>query len=154
MSLSSVQLPSPILIALEVLDKRKIELTKLEQPLKVAEDLREEFKPSLSAPRVEPFPDKADRTGQITVVSLPIKTIAEVTPWLTFLAKAGYRQTKKAEDITIMEGIGFRHWRCGDISLVVPVISKPGDVPEDGTCRYVEVGTKQVPIYELKCEDK
>lgn len=147
------EIPNAILVALGQLDKRKSQLLDLEKPLSVATDLFREFDSVLSEPRVEPWPDRAQRMGQITVVSHPIKTISEVQPWLTFLAKAGYRQTQKAVDITVMEGIGFRQWNCGPISLIVPVINNPDAGSQEGACRYVAVGTKEVPVFELQCDD-
>lgn len=71
-----------------------------------------------------------------------VDSIKEIRPLLTWLAQRGYRQTTKPSDY---EELNRRTWHCGHIQVLTFF--------QGQTCRYVEVGKKEVPILELRCED-
>ena len=43
-----------------------------------------------------------------------------------------------------------RSWKCGEIKFQVFL----EDRTEGATCRYVHVGVKEEPVYELKCDEE
>ena len=137
-----------ILVALDKLDKRKCEILDLQDAVEVAREAAARFDKDLglSKPSVDAFP--RHNWGSIVMIGFMAST-ADLQPLLSFLANAGYRQSAEPKDIPEMQ---MRMWRCGPISLMFMLGRKPGEASDGKTCRYVEVGTKEVPIYELKCE--
>lgn len=71
---------------------------------------------------------------------------SEATPVLRELSRNGFRQSKKPLDVGDLQ---LRIWRCGQIRL-------EGQFPhtEGEHCRYVKVGVKEVPVYELRCPEQ
>ena len=70
-----------------------------------------------------------------------IEKINDVVPLLGYLAKKGFRQKDEPNDYAEIQR---RTWDCGDIKVMGFLRGQ--------SCRYVEVGKKEEPIYELRCD--
>ena len=81
-----------------------------------------------------------------------VKKLDEVTPLFRELAKEGYR-TKKDEspvDENMLDFIPVRHYKMGqDLSVRAMVL---GNHEQGESCRLEQVGVKEVPVYEMKCD--
>ena len=138
-----------ILKALKELDTRKAKLLELEKPLAIAKGLDQKFPDFMfSAPNIT----ANERTGSAGWSDIQVfgmcATVQHLAPVLEHIAKEGWRQTAKPRDIPEMSA---RAWFCGPIMLLI--ILGLGQKEDDGKkCHYVEVGKKEVPIYELKCD--
>jgi hypothetical protein len=77
------------------------------------------------------------------VVRFRFKTLAQAAEVLRFLAARGlhlnYKPVHHENDKSI-------NWSLPGIYMVGYFRSE-----EEGACRYVQVGTKEVPVYELRC---
>ena len=136
-----------ILAALDKLDKRKSELLDLQEAVEVAREAKARFPElSLGSPAVDA--NHRSGWGDISMFAFT-SNIADLQPLLAFLASAGYRQSATPRDIPEMQ---MRMWLCGPISLLVMLGKANSDSSDGKTCRFVEIGKKEVPIYELKCE--
>ena len=134
-----------IRLALEKLDERKRFLIDIQPSVEVAREFCTRNR--WPAPRVEPFPK--GKWPPIIVVAFEV-SLKAVAPHLEWLAKHDHRQSEKARDIPELT---CRGWTCGNIGLMVLMgLGQPVDTGGQ-RCQYVEVGTKEVPIYELQCDD-
>jgi len=136
-----------IIEALNTLDERKHKLLELERPLAVVGVLRKKFpEMSFSPPMVAAF----ERTDWADVQVFGMcATVHDLQPVFEFLGKEGYRQTRKPRDVPELSA---RAWFFGQIMILV-MLGLGSSRDKDGKkCHYVEVGKKEVPIYELKCD--
>ena len=78
-------------------------------------------------------------------IQFKMAQLSEAAPILRELAKAGYRQTCKPVDLPECR---VRIWHCGKIDL-------EGVFPysEGEHCSFVQVGTKEEAVYELRCSN-
>ncbi len=133
--------------ALVKLDERKSYLIDLQPSVEIARELcvRNGWPPC----SVDPFPKPGMGWPPIVVFSFA-SSVKDVAPHLKWLADNGHRQSGEAKDIG---EVSMRMWRCGNIGLVVMMGVAAGSPTDGPKCRYVEVGKKEIPIYELQCED-
>lgn len=121
---------------IRVLDDRKARIQELVGPMETA----------LSVAAVVPgafhFATVVDTDA---TVYLNARDMADVTLALRYLAGQGFRQTSDPDDMPDQHS---RLYYCGRIHVYVTF----GAI-EGATCRYVEVGKKEVPVYELRCGD-
>jgi len=136
-----------IMEALKTLDLRKHKLLELEKPLAFCQELKRKFpKLSLSNPMISAI-ERVD-WSDIQVFGM-CATVHDLQPIFEFLGKEGYRQTKKPRDVPELSA---RAWFFGQIMILI-MLGLGSSTDKDGKkCRYVEVGKKEVPIYELKCD--
>ena len=60
-------------------------------------------------------------------------------------------QSDKPHDVPEMR---MRAWRCGPIDVLTMIGAGSAPDEDDGKrCRYVEIGKKEIPIYELQCDE-
>ena len=77
-------------------------------------------------------------------LKMDVKSFDEALPVLRDLAKLGYR-TNKDEPFQDYHEIQRRTYNLGPIRLML-------FLREEGTCRRVQVGVKEEPIYEFVCD--
>lgn len=88
----------------------------------------------------------ASQIGQLKGVLIQAypKNTEDLEPVIEFLNDCGLK-CKKVEDFQELQR---KTWDYGNIKLSAFFNSK-----EKGACQYVKVGTKEEPVYELKCND-
>lgn len=134
-----------ILTALTELDKRRAVLIDLQPSVEVARQLQDRFQDlKLSKPMVSGTHDP--RLGDILIFGI-MSQVSDLQPVLEFLGKNGHRQTNPAVDMPEMSA---RQWKCGNISLLMILAGKS---PDGKQCKYVEVGKREVPVFELQCKE-
>ena len=85
-------------------------------------------------------------------IALIVKRLDEVNDLFKELAKEGYRTDKEDtfEDLKLLETIPMREYNLGpNLSVAAMVLSPREDGP---SCRMEQVGVKEVPVYEMKCD--
>lgn len=80
------------------------------------------------------------------IVRFRFKTLAEAAEVLRFLAARGLHLRHKPHPSQDDKSM---NWSLHGIYMVGYFRSE-----EEDACRYVQVGTKEVPVYELRCGDK
>ena len=133
--------------ALKALDERKSFLIDLQPSVEVARELASRQR--WAARAIDPFTKRGRGWPPVVVFSCASEVKDGAAP-LKWLADNGHRQSGEAKDIGEMS---MRMWRCGNIGLVVMMGITAGSPTSGPRCRYVEVGKKEIPIYELQCED-
>ena len=73
------------------------------------------------------------------------KTTEEIEPVLEYLQANGFNITKKL----VIGGANIINWRMGGINLFAYFNSN-----DTGSCKFVKVGIREEPVYELKCSDE
>ena len=71
--------------------------------------------------------------------------LADVTIILKMIRQAGYHPLRKSSGFLYTYAIDLETF-AADISVYASVSGKDG-----ATCRQVQVGTKEVPVYEIRC---
>ena len=108
-----------------------------------AEQIKEKF----TSERQRPY---LNINGDNDYISLGIraKNMEDVAQVLRYAAELGYNQTRDSEDAG--DTHNFRYYFLGGIVLVV-IFADENESSEPGQCRYVQTGTKTVPVMELVC---
>jgi len=96
---------------------------------------------------------------QITPVSLKVrimlvcKHLKEPLPLLRELAKEGIHTDKihTHEDYKVLDVLPMREYNLGKFVVLDVVLLSPTD-EEGQRCRVEQVGVKEVPVYEMKCD--
>ena len=89
---------------------------------------------------------------RIAITIMP-KNLDELIPLFRELAKEGLH-TNKRKPFTdhSFEGIlGMREYDLGDVTINA-LIFNPSEEEAEGRCRLVQTGTKEVPVFEMKCD--
>lgn len=142
----SETLPKAICQALKKLDERKQEVLGLVKAVETVEAANKQFKSCIMPPMVVTHTD-VQRNGDVITMAM-IRFVSEIQPILKFFADRGFRQTADPEDNPT---VGMRRWTCGQIGIMALIGGGPDESGKQ--CRYVEVGKKEVPIYELQCDE-
>ena len=132
--------------ALNKLDERKQEILGLTKAVEVLEAALKEFK-ILAGISIDTNTALSCRNGQVCTIAM-IQNVSEMQPILKFLADRGFRQSKEPKDVP---SLSARIWICGQIGITVLIT--PSHDGSGKSCHYVEVGKKEVPVYELQCEE-
>jgi len=75
-----------------------------------------------------------------------IDNLKEIVPLIRELAKRGIRSEKRFEDKEFLGDMAIREYKVhSDITVMCFLSGKQ--------CRRVQVGTKEVPIYETRCDE-
>lgn len=88
-------------------------------------------------------------------IMLTCETLDETVPLFRELAKEGLRtnKTDSHKDHNVFEVIAMREYNLGpDVTVIAMLFggkSEDGDGPK---CRMEQVGVKEVPVYEMKCD--
>ena len=88
-------------------------------------------------------------------ILLTCESLDETVPLFRELAKEGLRTDKKDshQDHNFLEVFAMREYNLGpDVTVIAVLINgknKDGDGPK---CRMEQVGVKEVPVYEMKCD--
>ena len=103
---------------------------------------------------LSPYITVGIQTGQVNglILTFDPKTIEQVTPVLKQFSLLGYHIDGKPEDY---EEIGRRGWKLKKEGYDAPVTLHAffrGEVVEGQVCKFVKTGTKEVDVFELKCD--
>lgn len=129
---------------------------KMQQACEDAERLR---------PIVKSCGEAIERAGVIASISVQntppqvhlvvlIKQLKDTIPLFRELAKEGLRTDKndKPEDQKAFEVMAIRKYKMGP-QLSVIAMMFPTEKEGEPTCRMVQTGVKEVPVYEMQCEE-
>ena len=94
--------------------------------------------------KISLFPDSYTEGGQVLVSVYDCKDLETIVPLIRFLRQKGHKVTLPYKDSA---DPGKRTYYLEQIQLEV-FLSKS----EDAVSGYVQVGVKEVPVYELRCE--
>lgn len=87
-------------------------------------------------------------------IMLICESLDETVPLFRELAKEGLRTNKKAthKDHNLFDVIAMREYDLGPDVTVIAMLA--GGSRDDGSprCRMEQVGVKEVPVYEMKCD--
>ena len=88
-------------------------------------------------------------------IMLLCKTLDETVPLFRELAKEGLRtdKTNSHKDHNLLEAIAMREYNLGpDVVVIAMLLSDKGKEGDGPKCRMEQVGVKEVPVYEMKCD--
>jgi len=87
-------------------------------------------------------------------VMLIVGQLKESLPLFRELAKKGFHTNKENpyEDDNLFEIFPMRRYDLGPVGVIV-VISPPKDENDGKSCRMVQTGVQEVPIYEIQCDE-
>jgi hypothetical protein len=95
-----------------------------------------------------------DRHGSRPIVEIMLicERLDDTVPLFRELAKEGLKTDKKDthKDHQAFEIIAMREYNLGPDLKVIATIFTSKD--SKGTCRMEQVGVKEVPVYEMKCD--
>ncbi len=141
--------PHPILAeAIRTLDESRATILALEPHAVIAAELAGHFADRFTS--VRPY---VTTLGGDVWIELYATDVADVLAVRRWLAARGYRLTHHGTYPDDRRETHSLHWRDGAGKLTRGIILNVHFPTEEGAaCRYVEVGTKTVPVYELRCE--
>jgi len=132
------------------LDNKKVQAERLRPIIKVCEEAiqRCDFKATISVDMLQ------SRNPKVRLTTI-LNKLDDVTPLFRELAKEGLRTNKENpyKDHNAFDIMAMREYDLGNLTVMVVLItSKKED--DDGTprCRLEQVGVKEVPVYEMKCD--
>lgn len=79
----------------------------------------------------------------VTITVTDVSRMDQIWPILRWLAKRGHRQTEKRQ---LLSNYGYIKYTIGSLQLNIWL-----DSTEAAHCKFVQTGTKEVPVYELQC---
>lgn len=86
------------------------------------------------------------------IMCLLCKSLKETIPLFRELAKEGLHTDKNHKDDTMLDIIPYRQYTLGSELMLIAMVNSKKE--EDGpSCRLEQVGIKETPVYEMKCDD-
>lgn len=128
---------------LDNLEKQRVRTLELAGAHQDCVDAVEAFTDSLSGMYVTLSVGPYDK-GAVYLQIVEVKTLRSILPVIRFLRKRGHKVSAPLRDYP--EG-NQRDYFLGDIAVRIFLHTT------EKACKYVITGHKQVPIYELRCED-
>ncbi len=142
---TATELPASILSELADLDRRRDRLVTLATVAADAESIVAGT-PSGLRPR-----HSADSGNFAAWVHIGIRTMADAALVRRAIADLGYRIA--GHDEHPERGyFTVEHIKDGVMGRLILSVQLPIEADEGATCRYVQTGTKTVPVMELRCE--
>jgi len=92
------------------------------------------------------IPDRIRVNGMGIWVELRVESFAQAVPVLRAIRKAGYKMLSNGQNHFEMRR---RYWTFAGKIIVDATLP----ASDDATCRRVQVGTKEEPVYEWHCDD-
>ena len=132
------------------LDNKKVQAERLRPVVKACEEALQRcgHKASLSVDMIH------SRNPKVRLTTV-LQKLEDITPLFRELAKEGLRTNKENpyKDHNALDVMAMREYDLGDLSVVAVLVTSKKE-REDGTphCRLEQVGVKEVPIYEMKCD--
>ena len=128
--------PEEMKNCLKKYDDLKKKALKLLPHLKIAKEAQQEFDGLIDS--ITLGVDGGSLQGVLLFCNL--ERVTDITKLLTWLAKAGYKQSGTPSDCA---ELNRRTWDCGSIKVL--------GFFNGETCKFVKVSEKLEPVYELKC---
>ncbi len=129
---------------LDNLEKQRLRTLELAASFQDCIDASEAFTDSLTGMYTTLSIGPYDK-GAVYLQVVDVKTLRSILPLIRFLRKRGHKVSAPLKDYAESNQ---RDYFLGDI--VVRIFLSAGDKK---ACRYVVTGHREVPIYELRCED-
>lgn len=126
--------------ALEELEKRKREVQSSLDDCIIAQQAKDSFPKIVITCTMHPL--EFDYNGPMLLCQL--KNMEDVKQIIRFLAEKGYHQTKPPQDNPLLH---MRRWFFGRM-LIMGMFFGDG-----ASCRYIQTGVKEEPVYELHCDE-
>lgn len=131
------------------IDELKYKVERLRPVLRSCQEaaIRAEVKVSISVGKRNQLRPKVE-------MMMICKTLDETVPLFRELAKDGIRTDKQDthKDAKLFDMVAMREYNLGpDVSLVAMLFEDKNEFGES-RCRMEQVGVKEVPVYEMKCD--